>query len=82
MEADLTFMCDRFAPIGSAVYTQHSPIVKKVSYVDSYTDESGKSITVRIHFSDKSKTLTREEVSAVTDKVVAKLAEQGIALKS
>ncbi|MDE5582963.1 MAG: phenylalanine--tRNA ligase subunit beta [Ruminococcus sp.] len=82
MEVDLTFMADRFAPIGSAVYTENSPLVKKISVVDTYKDDSGKSITVRILFSDRTKTLTREEVSAVTDRVIAKLAEKGITLKS
>ncbi|MDE6092174.1 MAG: phenylalanine--tRNA ligase subunit beta [Ruminococcus sp.] len=82
MEVDLTFMADRFAPIGSAIETVNSPLVKKVSVADTYTDEAGKSITVRILFSDKNKTLTREEVSAVTDKVIENLKSQGISLKA
>ncbi|MDE6849638.1 MAG: hypothetical protein K2J44_09915, partial [Ruminococcus sp.] len=60
----------------------NSPFVKKVSVADTYTDDSGKSITVRILFSDKNKTLTREEVSAVTDKVIENLESQGISLKA
>lgn len=82
MEVDLTFMSDRFAPIGSAIDAVGSPLVKKVSVADTYTDDSGKSITVRILFSDRNKTLTREEVSAVTDKVIENLESQGISLKA
>lgn len=82
MDVDLTFRADKFAPIGDAVRAVGSPLVKKVALADTYTDENGKTITVRILFSDKTKTLTREEVSAVTDKVIADLAAQGIALKA
>ncbi len=82
MEADLTFMSERFEPIGTAIKSVNSPLVKKVSVADTYKDDLGKSITVRILFSDKNKTLTREEVSAVTDKVIENLKLQGIMLKS
>ncbi|MBO5104551.1 MAG: phenylalanine--tRNA ligase subunit beta, partial [Ruminococcus sp.] len=82
MEVDLTFMSERFAPIGKTIDDINSPLVKKVSVADTYKDEAGKSITVRILFSDKNKTLTREEVSAVTDKIIENLALQGISLKA
>ncbi len=82
MEVDLTFMSERFAPIGKTIDDVDSPLVKKVSVADTYKDEAGKSITVRILFSDKNKTLTREEVSAVTDKIIENLALQGISLKA
>ncbi len=81
MEVDLTFRTDRFAPIGEAVKAVNSALVKKVGVVGTYTDEQGKSITVRILFADKNKTLTREEVSAVVDAVVAALSAQNISLK-
>lgn len=82
MEVDLTFMSERFAPIGKTIDDINSPLVKKVSVADTYKDEAGKSITVRILFSDKNKTLTREEVSAVTEKIIENLASQGISLKA
>lgn len=82
MEVDLTFMADRFEPVGQSVKNVNSPLVKKVSLAGSYTDDSGKSITVRILFSDKNRTLTREEVSAVTDSIIADLKEKGINLKA
>ena len=46
-----------------------------------YTDENGKSITVRIFFSHDERTLTREEVQSVVDGVIANLEKQGIMLK-
>lgn len=81
MEVDLTFVANVFAPIGVAIAASKSPIVKDVRVVDIYKDETGKAITVRITFSDNTKTLTREEVSAVVDSVTAKLEAKGISLK-
>ena len=82
MEIDLTFMTDKFEPIGKAIKEVNSELVKKVSLAGAYTDNSGKSITVRILFSDKNRTLTREEVSAVTDSIISKLNEKSINLKA
>ena len=53
-----------------------------MSVTDIYEDENGKSITTRIVFSHPDRTLTREEVTAVTDKIIAELAEQNILLKN
>ena len=41
-------------------------------------DEAGKSLTIRVTFADKTRTLTRDEVN----KVIAELAAKGIALKA
>ena len=49
--------------------------------VDTYRDESGKSITVRLVFSDDQRTLKREEVMEVADQIIASLSKQNIALK-
>ncbi len=81
MEQDLTFICDKYAPIKAAVDAANSPLVQKVAVVGTYTDEAGKSITVRVYFSHAERTLTREEVQAVTDSVIATLEAQGILLK-
>lgn len=81
IEVDLTFRSDYFAPIGTALKEINSPIVKKVSVVDTYIDDIGKSITVRILFADKTKTLTREEVSSVTDIFIDMLKQQNIVMK-
>ena len=81
MEIDLTFMTSTFMPIGIAIASEKSPIIKKIRVTDVYRDENGKAITVRITFSDSKKTLTREEVSAVIDSITAKLEKKGISLK-
>jgi len=81
MEIDLSFVSNTFAPIKEAIDAQNCELVKGVSVVDTYTDESGKSITVRIAFAHPERTLTGEEVKAVTDKVIADLADKGVALK-
>lgn len=81
MEIDLSFVSNTFAPIKEAIDAQNCELVKGVSVVDTYTDENGKSITVRIAFAHPERTLTGEEVKAVTDKVIAELADKGVALK-
>ncbi|MDE6539872.1 MAG: phenylalanine--tRNA ligase subunit beta, partial [Ruminococcus sp.] len=81
MEIDLTFMADKFDLIGNAIKSVKSALIKKVSVAGTYTDTAGKAITVRILFSDKTRTLTREEVSAVTGQIIENLKESGINLK-
>ena len=81
MEIDLSFVSDTFAPIANAINAQNCELVKAISVVDTYTDDSGKSITVRIAFAHPERTLTGEEVKVVTDKIIADLSKQGIALK-
>ncbi len=81
MEIDISFVSDKFAPIGDAVKAENSPLVKNVSVVDTYADENGKSITVRIVFSHPERTLTKEETMAVVDSITARLEENGIMMK-
>ena len=56
-------------------------VVKGVKVVDTYRDENGKSITARILFSHPERTLSGDEVKAVTDAIIAELSNQNIALK-
>ncbi|MBE6746980.1 MAG: phenylalanine--tRNA ligase subunit beta [Ruminococcaceae bacterium] len=81
MEIDLSFISDTFAPIAKAVEKQNCPLIKNISVVDTYTDENGKSITVRILFAHPERTLTGDEVKEVTDAVIAELKVNGIVLK-
>ncbi len=81
MEIDLSFITETFAPIKEAIDAQNSPLVKDVKVVDTYVDESGKSITVRIKFSHPERTLTGDEVKEITDGVISKLSEAGVSLK-
>ena len=82
MDIDLTFMTDIFAPVGEAVKAHGGALVKNIKVTDRYADESGKSLSVRITFADKTRTLTRDEVMVVANKVIAELAGKGIALKA
>ncbi|MCM1115340.1 MAG: phenylalanine--tRNA ligase subunit beta [Clostridium sp.] len=81
MEIDLSFISNTFEPIMQAIAGADSPLVKKVDVVDTYKDENSKSITTRITFSHPEKTLTREEVNEIVDKVIHTLEAKGIMLK-
>lgn len=81
IEVDLTFRTARFSIISEAVHKVNSPIVKKVSLVDTYDDELGRALTVRIVFSDKKRTLTREEVSLIIDAIISQLKNMDVFLK-
>ncbi len=81
MEIDLSFVSDRFEPIRQAIIDANSSLVKKFEVVDTYVDELSKSITTRITFSHPEKTLTREEINEIVDKIISTLESKGIALK-
>ena len=81
MEIDLSFVTDKYAPVGEAIKNAKCELIKNVSVTDIYEDENGKSITVRMVFSHPERTLTREEVAVVTDGIIAELDKKGIALK-
>ena len=81
MSIDLSFIAGTFAPIRLAIELLHCPLIRKISVIDTYQDENGKSITVRIIFGHDERTLTGEEVKAVTDKLINDLAGENIMLK-
>ncbi|MBQ8378232.1 MAG: phenylalanine--tRNA ligase subunit beta [Oscillospiraceae bacterium] len=81
MEIDLSFVSQSFAPVSDAIKNANCELIKKVSVIDTYADETGKSITTRLVFSHPERTLTREEVMAVCDGIIAELEAKGIALK-
>ena len=81
MEVDLTLLSDVYAPIEEAIANTGSPLIKKVKVVDIYRGGDGKAITVRLTFSCMDRTLTREEVQAVTDQIIGELEGKGIQLK-
>ena len=81
MEIDLTFRSGVYAPIKAAIESANCPLIQKVKVVDQYKGEDGAAISVRIFFGCNDRTLTREEVTAVTDGIVANLQEKGICLK-
>ncbi len=81
MEIDVTFISEKFAPIGAAIAKADCAWIKDVRVYDTYKDENGKSITVRLLFSDNERTLTKEEVMNVIDGIIADLDAQGIPMK-
>ena len=81
IEIDLSFVSDKFAPIGEAVKNANCALIKGIDVVDTYEDENGKSITSRIYFAHPEKTLTKEEVMDVVNGIIAELEAKGIALK-
>ena len=82
IEIDLSFISSKFEPIKKAIKNANCPLIKQFEVVDIYEDENFKSIAVRITFSDSSRTLTKDEVTKVSDKIVEDLKQNGIMLKS
>lgn len=81
MEVDLTLRSDCYEPIRQIIASVNSPLIKKVRVADIYNGVDGKAITVRLTFSCMDRTLTREEVQAVTDQIIGELEGKGIQLK-
>ena len=81
MEIDLSFVTDKYASIDDAIKNANCELIKNVRVTDVYEDENGKSITVRMVFSHPERTLTKEEVSVITDGIIADLDKKGIVLK-
>ena len=82
IEIDLSFVTPSFAPIAKAIENANCPLIKGVSVVDTYADENGKSITIRMVYSHPERTLTKEEVLDVVNGIVAELDTQNIKLKN
>ena len=81
MEIDLTFLSDSFAPIAQAIEAENCALIRKVKVADLYKGDEGTAITVRLSFGCMDRTLTREEVQAVTDSIVARLSANSINMK-
>ena len=77
----MSFVSSAFAPIAKAIKAANSSLIKKVEVTDVYEDDNSKSITTRITFAHPEKTLTRDEVSEITDKIISTLKSDGIELK-
>ena len=82
IEIDLSFITNTYAPIAKAIENASCSLIKDVSVVDTYQDESGKSITIRLIFSHPERTLTKEEVIDIVKGITLELANEGINLKN
>lgn len=81
IEIDLSFLSATYAPIAQAIEKANCALIKDVRVVDTYTDDSGKSITVRLRFSHAERTLTKEEVLTVVNGIVDQLSAQDVKMK-
>lgn len=82
IEIDLSFVSETYQPIADAIANANCPLIKNVKVVGTYTDETGKSITLRILFSHPERTLTKEEVLQVVNGIVDELDGKNIKLKN
>lgn len=82
IDVDLTFVTDTYKPIADAIAKVNSELIKREKLVGTYADETGKSITVRLTFSHGERTLTKDEVMAIVDEIIAILKDSGIELKA
>ena len=81
IDIDISFVSEKFAPIGEAVKAAECPLIKGMEVVDTYRDENGQSITVRIYFAHPEKTLTKDEVMDVVNGIIDDLSAKGIEMK-
>lgn len=81
MEIDLSFLAERFEQIRAGIDAVNSALVRKVAVIDTYSGESGKSITVRLTFAHPERTLTSEEVMEIVNEIIGHLEKQNICLK-
>ena len=70
-----------FRPVRAAIEGLRCPLIRRIGVIDTYQDANGRSITVRIIFGHDGRTLTGEEVKAVTDRLIEDLAKVNISLK-
>ena len=82
IDVDLTFVTDTYKPIADAIAKVNSDLIKKEKLVGTYSDDAGKSITVRLTFSHGERTLTKDEVMKIVDEIIAILQASGVELKA
>ena len=84
IDIDLSFAVDKdvtFADVVRPFYADRDETLAKITLVDLYEAE-GKSMTIRLQFVSPVKTLSKAEVQAYIDRVLAVLAEQNIRLRA
>ena len=84
IDIDLSFMLDKdvtFADVVRPFEQDRDETLSNISLVDLYEAE-GKSMTIRLSFVSPVKTLSKAEVQAYIDRILAVLAEQNIRLRA
>ena len=75
IDVDLTFQVERgvpYADLEKLLRQEDSELLKSHRLTDVYSGEDGRdSVTLRLEFSSQEKTLAREEVQPVVDRMVA-----------
>ncbi len=70
-----------FGEIKASCLALGEGLLSAVSVIDVYEGEDGESLTLRFSFSSKERTLTKAELTPVTDAIIATLAEKNMRLK-
>ncbi len=86
IDIDLTFAVNAsdlvFASIEQDIRSAAGAYLSDVTVADVYEGEGGNSVTLRLSFTAKDKTLSKAEIQPHIDAILAKLAEGGMALKT
>ncbi len=85
MQVDFSFAIDpaavNFDALCRMCYFTAGELLTDVSVADIYEGEGESSITLRFTFSSNERTLSRAELTPITDKLLTALAEKGLPLK-
>lgn len=84
IDFDLSFVIKegtKFSTLEKVWSEQNFEYLDEVSLIDIYDDGKQKSISVRLHFISKEKTLQRTEIQPCVDNIIEILSSQGINLK-
>ena len=85
MQVDFSFAVDpsavNFDEFTRLCYDVAPELLTDVAVADVYESEGESSLTVRFTFSSSERTLSRAELTPITDAILAALKEKGISLK-
>ena len=83
IDVDLTFISDKYEPIREAIEEVNSELIKSVNVTGVYVDPTvGKTITVRLGFVHPERTLTKDEVMEIADRIIEVLKTKNVVLKT
>lgn len=83
IDVDLTFISDKYEPIREAIEEVDSELIRSVSVTGVYVDPTvGKTITVRLGFVHPERTLTKDEVMEIADRIIELLKTKNVVLKT